>query len=139
MKTTNILLSLLTAVFLLVIVPAHAQAPTFTSPVSTPADLDVGTISSTETTVTIVVHAVLFYNPATSGPSITLSASVDDGSGNAFDSYQWNTVSSDGTETLIAGQTTLILTATALDPGYHKYRVYGVVDNGDGTVTCQSD
>lgn len=140
MKTNNkILFSLLTAIFLLVIVPAKAQAPTFSSPISTPADLDVGTMSSDETTVTTINDAVLFYNPATSGPSITLNASIDDGAGNTFTSYQWNTVLADGTETLIAGETTAALTATALAPGYHKYRVYGVVDNGDGTVTCQSD
>ena len=140
MKTNNkILFSLLTAVFLLVIVPANAQAPVYQAPISTPADLDVGTISSTATTVTTIDEAVLFYNPATNGPSITLNASVDDGAGATFDSYQWNTVSADGTETLITGETTVALTATALVPGYHKYRVYGVVDNGDGTVTCQSD
>src|SRR5690606_20545632 len=84
-------------------------------------------------------EAVLFYNPATSGPSITLNASVGDDAGATFDSYQWNTVSADGTETLITGETTVALTATALVPGYHKYRVYGLVNNGDGTLTCQSD
>ena len=140
MKTNNkILFSLLTAVFLFAIVPANGQAPVYQSPISAPADLDVGTISSTATTVTTIDEAVLFYNPATSGPSITLNASVDDGAGATFDSYQWNTVFADGTETLITGETTVALTATALAPGYHKYRVYGVVDNADGTVTCQSD
>lgn len=139
MKTSTIFKGLLPAIILLVITPAIAQVPTFTSPISTPADLDVGTISSTATEVTTVDAAVLFYNPATSGPSITLSASTDDGAGNTFTSYQWNTVSSDGTETIITGETAVDLTATSLAPGYHKYRVYGLVDNGDGTVTCQSD
>lgn len=138
MRTSTILFSLLAAALLFVIAPASAQAPTFTSPISTPADLDVGTISSDATDVTIVDQAVLFYNPTTNGPSITLNASTDDGAGNTFSSYEWNTVSFDGTETLITGETTINLTATGLAPGYHKYRVYGLVDNGDGTVTCQS-
>lgn len=113
--------------------------PNFQSPISVPADLDVGTISSGETMVTTLSEAVLFYNPVTSGPSITLNASLDDGTGNTFTSYEWNSVLGDGTETLVTGTTTAILTASGLAPGYHKYRVYGLVDNGDGTVTCQSD
>lgn len=117
----------------------NAQTPpAFQSPISTPADLDVGTISSGATTVTTIDQAVLFYNPATSGPSITLTASVDDGAGNTFSTYQWNTVAADRTETVVAGESTANLTASSLAPGYHKYRVYGMVDNGDGTVTCQS-
>lgn len=54
MRTSTILFSLLAAALLFVIAPASAQAPTFTSPISTPADLDVGTISSDATDVTIV-------------------------------------------------------------------------------------
>ncbi|WP_335964790.1 hypothetical protein [Galbibacter sp. PAP.153] len=108
-------------------------------PISTPTDLDVGTIDSGAATVTVMDEAVLFYNPATSGPSITLTASVDDGEGNVFDSYQWYLVTADGTENTVTGQTTANLTLSGLAPGYHKYRIYGLLDNEGGTVTCQSE
>lgn len=140
MKTNKpIYFSVLTAIFLLLTVQLNAQTPpVFQAPISTPADLDVGTISSGETTVTTVNEAVLFYNPATNGPSITLTGSPDDGSGNIFSAYEWYSVQADGTETIVTGETSQNLPLSSLPPGYHKYRVYGVVDNGDGTVSCQS-
>ena len=135
----EIFFSLLMSFTLLVAFHGNAQTPpTFTSPIATPADLDVGIINSTAATVTTVDGAVLFYNPATNGPSITLTASSNDGAGNTFSSYEWNTVQFDGTETLLTGESGTTLEASALVPGYHKFRVYGLVDNGDGTVTCQS-
>lgn len=130
--------SALTAFFLLLTIQLNAQVPGFQTPVTSPSDLDVGTISSGETTVTTVEEGVLFYNPATNGPSITLTGSPDDVNGIEFSSYEWYTVLSDGTETIVTGETTATLTLSSLPPGYHKFRVYGVVDNGDGTVSCQS-
>ncbi|MEJ4088303.1 hypothetical protein [Galbibacter orientalis] len=141
MKTFNtILFTTLLGMGLLTSFQSYAQtAPNPQTPISTPTDLDVGTINSDATTVTVIDDAVLFYNPATSGPSVTLTASIDDGNGNVFDSYQWYLVLEDGTENIVTGQTTANLPLTQLAPGYHKYRVYGLVANDGGTVTCQSE
>ncbi|MGS2761367.1 hypothetical protein [Sinomicrobium sp. M5D2P9] len=109
-------------------------------PINETSNLDVGTLTNDTPPVTALDGAVLFYNPATSGPSLTLTASLDDGAGNTFSSYEWYNMTTDGTtetENLLTGETTQDLTLTALAPGYHKFRVYGLVDNGD--VICQSD
>ncbi|QLE01024.1 hypothetical protein HX109_05380 [Galbibacter sp. BG1] len=133
-------IQVLVAFLTLFVFQVNAQTPPNpTTPISTPTDLDVGTISSGATMVTVVDGAVLFYNPATNGPSITLQASTDDGNGNTFSSYEWYTVAEDDTETVVAGETAASLSLTSLAPGYHKYRVYGLADFGGGTITCQSD
>ncbi|UGU16981.1 hypothetical protein LS482_03695 [Sinomicrobium kalidii] len=132
----------LVILFLTCAVPAFAQivAPVPTTPVSTPENLDVGSLTNNTLPVTTINDAVLFYDPSTSGPSITLTASLDDGQGNTFTGYEWYNITTDGTtetENLIAGEATQNLTLTQLAPGYHKFRVYGLVD--DGSVICQSD
>ncbi|MEH6681498.1 MAG: hypothetical protein V7724_13190 [Sediminicola sp.] len=119
---------------------AQVVAPIPTTPITAPANLDVGILTDNTLPVTTVDGAVLFYNPATSGPSLTVTASLDDGAGNTFTGYEWYAITTDGTtetETLISGASTQDLPLTALEPGYHKYRVYGLVENG--TVVCQSD
>ncbi|MBC9797354.1 hypothetical protein [Sinomicrobium weinanense] len=132
----------LVTLFLVCSVPAFAQivAPSPVTPIGIPGDLTVGSITNNTLPVTTINDAVLFYNPATSGPSLTLTASLDDGLGNTFTAYQWHTIiTTDGTtetENLITGEATQNLTLTQLTPGYHKYRVYGLVD--DGSVICQS-
>jgi len=141
MKTFNkILFTTLLGIGLLTSFQSYAQtAPNPQASISTPTHLDVGTINSDATTVTVINDAVLFYNPATSGPSITLTASLDDGNGNVFNSYQWYLVLQNGTENIVSGQTTANLSLAQLAPGYHKYRVYGLVNNEGGTVICQSE
>lgn len=119
---------------------AQVVAPLPQTPVTAGTNLDVGTINQNTLPVTTLADAILFYNPATDGPSITLQATLDDGNGLTFDSYDWIEVTFNGTEEIfngITGQTTNELELTELAPGYHKYRVYGIVDN-DG-VECQSD
>ncbi|WP_268223688.1 hypothetical protein [Sinomicrobium oceani] len=122
--------------------PVFAQivAPVPTTPVTSPGDLNVGTLTNNTGPVNTVEGAVLFYNPATNGPEVTLTASLDDGAGNTFTAYEWYNITTDGTtETAneISGESAQNLVRTALAPGYHKFRVYGLVD--DGNVICQSD
>ncbi|WP_306353271.1 hypothetical protein [Flavobacterium sp. '19STA2R22 D10 B1'] len=121
-----------------------AQNPVFQSPISTPTNLQVGTQVSTATTVTVVDGAVLFYNPATTGPTFTLSASLTD-SGTpvqTFTSYSWHEITKSGGNevegTVLGSAQTLVIGSAAdgIEPGYHKYRVYGNVANTG--VSCQS-
>ncbi|RAV27448.1 hypothetical protein [Sinomicrobium soli] len=141
-KITTLFKNGIAAMMFMAVIPVSAQivAPQPSSPIGAPADLDVGTITNNTGTVTTVDDAVLFYNPATNGPSLTLTASLDDGSGNTFTSYEWYNITTDGTdetENIITGESVQSLVRTALPPGYHKFRVYGLVD--DGSVICQSD
>lgn len=121
-----------------------AQTPVFQSPILTPTNLQVGTQVSGTSTVTVVDGAVLFYNPATTGPTLTLSASLTD-SGTpqqTFTSYSWHEVTksggneNEGTSLGSAQTLTLGSALDGLEPGYHKYRVYGNVANAG--ISCQS-
>ncbi|PZD77142.1 hypothetical protein [Mesonia sp. K7] len=142
MTTKKIILSVFVlAIMLLGLNKMTAQvapgAPT--TPINTVDDLDVGTITNNTLPVTTAANGVMFYNPATNGPTIELTASIADGDGNNFDSYVWyNITNASGTETenLIGGQTTQTYTPSSLARGYHKFRVYGVITDG---TTCQSD
>lgn len=146
MKTTQTKTLKVSLVGLLLMIGtvSYAQliAPVPKATIATSEDLNLGTLNNDATDVVATVNTVLFYNPATNGPSITLRASLTDDSMPPleFDSYLWYQITYNGTEeiaTLIAGETGRDLSLTALQPGYHKYRVYGLVDN-DGEV-CQSD
>lgn len=124
---------------------AQIAAPipaTGTGSISTATNLDVGTINTDTPPVTIVSQSVLFYNPATSGPSFDLVASITDQSSTpiTFSSYKWYQVTNNsGVESLGSViETTNTLAISGLTPGYHKYRVYGEVDEGNG-ITCQSN
>ncbi|WP_461534472.1 hypothetical protein [Sinomicrobium sp.] len=141
-KITLLLKNGIIAMMVMAAIPTAAQivAPQPAATISTPADLNVGTLNNNTGSVTVLDQAVLFYNPATDGPSLTLTASLDDGNGNTFTSYEWYNIATDGsseTENVITGETAATLTRTGLAPGYHKFRVYGLVN--DGSVICQSE
>lgn len=137
----------LIVLFLFSALSASAQlvAPIPTAPIDGPSKLNVGTINDGVTASTGVVpiaNTILFYDPSTQGPTLTLTASLTDGKTPAatFTSYTWFRVTNNGgVEDASNGltETTQKVTLSQLAPGYHKYRVYGrVEDNG---VTCQSD
>lgn len=116
-------------------------APTPTLPVTTANDLNIGTLDDGQPPVTHVADGVLFYNPETNGPSLTLVATVTDlVTGLDFSSYIWYEITlADGNEVTAVVQESESnqLALSDLEPGYHRYRVYGLVD--DDGVICQSD
>src|SRR5690606_886672 len=136
-ETTTLLKICLVGFFLTITTSLFAQvAPTPTTPITTPANLDVGTIADDQTEVVEVTTAVLFYNPA--GTAITLKASETDVvTGLDYSSYVWHRVNQDGTIEETLGETTGTLNVTSLQPGYYRYRVFGFID--DEGVICQSD
>lgn len=140
MKTNSILSKTLLVFCILGIhyLSAQTYPGTATTPVTIPADLNVGTVTNDTGGVTTAPDGVLFYNPATTGPSMDLGASLTDANGNTFSSYEWYTMTYSGTtetENVITGETTATLSRSSLSPGYHKYRVYGL----GGAASCQSD
>lgn len=144
MKTTMTMFrTSLVALFLTLSANAFAQvvAPIPTTPIANPGNLEVGTLNDNTAPVTIMADAVLFYNYITGvGPNLTLAASLLDENGLAFTDYVWIRVTNDGGneefETL--SETENELSLENLAPGYHKYRIHGIVDNED-EVICQSD
>lgn len=144
MKTTMTMLKAgLLGLFLAGSVAATAQvvAPVPSTPIEAPEDLDIGTLNDDETTVTPTIPpAVFFYRPE--GTNLTLRASLTDDSTDpiTFTSYEWyeiNTTDGVSEITDIQMTTTRDLVLTNLQPGYHKYRVYGLVN--DAGIICQSD
>ncbi|TJZ54967.1 hypothetical protein FAZ15_16025 [Sphingobacterium olei] len=137
----------LVALFLLVLADgAYAQlvAPVPSSPVTNKTDLNLGTLDDGVLPITDQPNTILFYkeNAGVSETGLTLRASLVDNSSVplTFTSYIWYKLAYDGvaeTPVVVAGETTRDLVLGALEPGYYKYRVYGLVE--DGTVTCQSD
>lgn len=86
--------------------------------------------------------AVLFYrlNGSTSETSITLQASTHDAANVPFDLYAWYRITAaDGSETGAIDQieTGRELTIDALEPGFYRYRVYGI--STSGTTNCDSE
>lgn len=145
MKSKKINLSVFVLAFLLLglsEVTAQQVPGTATTPVNSSDDLNVGTIKNNTLPVSDESTAVMFYNYVSgTGPSVVLTASDDDGAGNDFDAYQWYNITynsgvDSGDENLISGATSKTYNPTDLAPGYHKFRVYGVVTDG---ATCQSD
>lgn len=148
MKTRRpVLRAGLVGLFLIATIVAKAQLiPAPVSPVSTPVDLQVGTLDDGVGTPTPTdPPAVFFYRPvsteAPTGTTITLQASLMDANSLAFTSYRWYEITTpDGsTEPLptVVLETARDLTLTNLQPGYHKYRVFGLVEDGD--ATCESE
>lgn len=140
MKTTMTMLKPgLVGLFLMISTAIFAQtAPNLTLPITGFANLGIGTLDDGELPESATADAVLFYNPATNGPSLTLTASVTDAvTGLNFSSYIWQEI--DGAEAVINefDVTTNQLPLSGLLPGYHRYRVYGLVE--DSGVSCQSD
>lgn len=114
------------------------QTPDPTIPVTVNADLKTGTINDDGATA-LIADAVLYYVPG-SGSSITLVASDTDENGKTFSHYAWYEVNADGTEGATVTPTDPTnpeLALTELGPGYHRYRVYGFVD--DGSVCMSSE
>ena len=144
MKTAITMLKTgLGGLFLMLSVSTLAQvvAPIPTTPIANPGSLDVGTLNDNTAPVAVMADAVLFYNYLDAiGPSLTLSASLVDVNDLEFTSYVWISVTNDGGneefETL--SETGSNLELADLAPGYHKYRIHGIVDNDDDVI-CQSD
>lgn len=115
---------------------AQHIAPTPTSPINSVSDLDVGTINDDQTDVVSNVEAVLFYNA--SGTSIILNASTTDAvTGLPYTEYIWHSINQDGTIAATETEDGNSLSLTGLQPGYYRYRVYGIID--DAGILCQSD
>lgn len=136
MKKLKILLKIgLVGLFLTLSVNVFGQAigpdpiPVITPPIATPSSLHVGTYDDGAGAVDLLADAVLFYNPA--GTAITLSASANDGNGNDFDLYVWyvitNADGSAGTPHATTEEQQIIF--DNLGPGYHRFRVYGIVES----------
>lgn len=143
MKTTMTMLKAgLVGLFLMITATTFAQtSPIPNLPITNSADLYIGTLDDGLPPVAHVTDAVMFYNPATDGPSLRLEASVTDVvTGLDFSSYIWQEIGvSGGTEQILEelDEEGANLTLSGLLPGYHRYRVYGLVD--DDGVICQSD
>lgn len=137
MKTTTTLLKMaLVGLFLTLATTLFAQVPNPGTTIADFADLTVGTYDDGQPAVNPLAAAVLFYNPATDGPSITLNASLQDANDLTFTSYIWQEIQGDGTAITEVEEGNQI-TLTGLAPGYHRYRVYGLVETDE--VLCQSD
>lgn len=140
MKTTMTMLKAgLIGLFLMISSSIFAQTvPNPNLPIANAEDLNIGTADDGEPPVAHIADAVMFYNPATDGPSLTLVASVTDAiTGLDFSSYIWHEIDGTGTVTEELTEESGNLELSELQPGYHRYRVYGLVD--DDGVTCQSD
>lgn len=136
----------LVGLFLMAAVVANGQIiPTPSSTISSPTDLQVGTIEDGVGAIAPTdPPAVFFYRSDGTGTSITLQASLTDASATplTFTSYVWYEVTttdgvSDDVPTTPLSETTRNLVLENLQPGYHKYRVYGLIE--DGTASCQSE
>lgn len=143
MKKLNSLLKLsLVGLFLTLTTTVFGQAnPAPVTPVVTSANLNVGTIDDNQTSVVADANAVIFLNPGAGGSSITLTASLTDGSTPAitFDTYAWYLVDNAGAISGASLGTTQSITRSGaqLGPGYHRFRVFGLVTVG--AANCQSE
>lgn len=151
MKTTKTLLRTgLVGLFLFAAFTGKTQIiPSPVTTVSSPSDLQVGTLEDGVAPITPTdPPAIFFYREASTeaptGTTITLRASLTDESAQpiTFNSYVWyKMVTPDGTSeplpTTPLSETGRDLKLENLQPGYHKYRVYGVVE--DGEAICQSE
>lgn len=130
---------LLTVTTLLFGQTGPAPIPTVTPPIATFGGLQVGTYNDgTGAVVSSMADAVLFYHPTNT--SITLQASEQDANGMEFDLYVWYKITNaDGSEnTPLVGEVSRTLTQENLEPGFHRYRVYGIVESASGT-NCNSE
>lgn len=142
MKQTNPLLKIsLVGLFLFFATIAAAQdpIPAVVPPVNAPEKLNTGTYDDGTGSVNSMTDAVLFYNPA--GTSITLVASPDDGDGNSFDLYVWHEITAaDGlVGDVIQTSDDPELILVDLEPGFHRIRVYGLVESGTGEDCSSSE
>ncbi|MDR2284096.1 MAG: hypothetical protein LBE37_12850 [Sphingobacterium sp.] len=87
--------------------------------------------------------AILFFNPSQAN-SITLKASkIEDESKDRkleFTKYIWSESTDGTTYTEITAQTTATLNQSGLTPGYHYYKVKGIInpDGADESLLCQA-
>lgn len=140
MKKSNFLLkiSMLSLFLTIATLVAYAQTtPLPTTPVTVNADLKTGMLNDLGAAV-LNADAVLFLNP-TDGTSFTLTASeMDEAGENTFTDYAWYPVAADGTaNTTTSLSSVRTLSRADMQPGYHRYRVFGFV-NTPG-IDCQSD
>lgn len=120
-----------------------AAIPSVTPPVNGFSSLHVGTYNDgAGTIVNSMADGVLFYQVSggSSATSITLQASTDDANGLNFDLYAWYKITdaSGALPTAALGETTRNLTVNGLQPGFHRFRVYGIVESSTGT-NCNSE
>lgn len=131
---------------------AFAQTTNPTVPIQTNADLNVGPSKanapdlSNPNFTAMQAASVFCFNPgvANSGSSFTLNATesyTEGGNTINYTRFVWLEVLSDGTtvttNTLSSNSKSQgIVDAT---PGYHKYRVHGLIELSSGGPTCQSD
>ncbi len=74
--------------------------------------------------------AILFYNPAKENQFTLRASSIEDIASNRglkFTSYKWYTGSADNW-TLVDGQKDSLLVRSGLEPGYHHFRVEGIIN-----------
>lgn len=141
-KTTTLIKTSLASLFLLFLTSTvfgqGTIPPAPTGTISTPANLNLGTANDGVAPITTVADAIMFYNPATDGPDVTLTASETDAlTGLNYTEYIWHNINHDGSIESTFSTVTRTLNLTDLGPGYHRIRVYGIID-ADG-IECQSD
>lgn len=142
MKKTNSLLRIgLVGLFLFFTATTFAQdpIPTVTPPIESFGGLNVGTYNDGEgAVITSTSDAIIFYQVGQT--SITLEASPTDENGLAFDLYAWYKITNaNGTEgAAIENEIGQTLTYSNLQPGFHRFRVYGIVESSSGT-DCNSN
>lgn len=149
MKKTNSLLKiglvgLLLTISSAIIAQTGPAAPTPVTPITSATDLNIGRINDDETTVVTDATAVFFYNPTNGGTEVNLQASATDDhtpEPNTFSYYAWYRVNEAGTEqgsSLSNAQTLSLSGDDLLQPGFHRFRVYGFV--GDAAAEfCESE
>ncbi|MBL1410489.1 hypothetical protein [Sphingobacterium faecale] len=90
-----------------------------------------------------LTNAILFYNPDLANSFKLKASKIEDEAndrGLDFTKYVWSE-STDGTNyTVIAGQETMTLSKSDLTPGYHYYKVKGIInpDNVDESLLCDT-
>lgn len=117
---------------------AFAQVtPSPNIPVAANADLKTGMLNDLGTAV-LNADAVLFFNPS-AGTSFTLTASeMDEAGENTFTDYAWYPVAAGGTADMTTSLSAVrTLERTNMQPGYHRFRVYGFVNTAG--IDCQSE
>ena len=102
----------------------------------TATDLSLLKVGPATPTTPIFDKKLAVFCPTAS--SFNLNASPDDGAGNAFNTFEWYEVSPLGGATPITGQTAIKLPVTNATPGYHTYRVVGVMNYGNSQL-CKSN
>lgn len=111
--------------------------PAVTPPVNAFGGLNVGTYNDGTGSVNSMADAVLFYQAGQT--TISLQASQTDANGTAFDLYAWYKITdvNGALPAAALGETTRDLNVNDLQPGFHRFRVYGIVTSG--TANCSSE